>query len=92
MKATKEEFDLELLMYKDMMSFRKAYYTPENNEAYWTAIVDGAEQLHWKYNNNFMDQMLLVCADDIERRAGVNRKDRKEMLMKLVERLCRKDR
>lgn len=89
MKATKEEFDLELLMYKDMMSFRKTYYTPENDETYWAAIVDGAEQLHQKYNNNFMDQMLLVCADDIERRAGLDQKSRKEMLMKLVERLVR---
>ena len=91
MKATKEEFDLELLMYKDMMSFRKAYYTPEDDEVYWAAVVEGAEQLHRKYNNNFMDQMLLVCADDIERRAGLDQKDRKEMLMKLVERLIRRE-
>ena len=45
--------------------------------------------LHEKYHNDYLDQLILVCADDIERRAGVNRKDRKEMLMKLVERLVR---
>ena len=68
MKAEKEEFAYEILINKDLMSFRKAYYVPEDAEEYWSELVKAADALHRKYNNLYVDQQILVCVDDIERR------------------------
>ena len=74
---------------RDYWEFRKRFWQPENNEEYYASLVQASEELHRKYNNDYLDQLILVCADDIERRAGLDQKSRKEMLMKLVERLVR---
>jgi hypothetical protein len=82
--------DLKLLadIMTDFWEFQKTWINTRD----WSGLVQASNVLHEKYHNEYLDQLILVCADDIERRAGVNRTDRKEMLMKLVERLCRKDR
>ena len=82
--------DLKLLadIMTDFWEFQKIWINTRD----WSGLVQASNVLHEKYHNDYLDQLILVCADDIERRAGVNRTDRKEMLMKLVERLCRKDR
>lgn len=79
--------DLELLaaIMTDFWEFQKKWI----NTTDWAGLVRASEDLHRKYSNDYLDQLILVCADDIERRAGADKKDRKEMLMKLVERLVR---
>lgn len=86
------DYSIESKFMSDFWQFRKAFRDPVDKEEFWENLVNESEKLHQKYNNRYLDQLILVCADDIERRAGVNRTDRKEMLMKLVERFCRKDR
>lgn len=82
--------DLKLLadIMTDFWEFQKTWINTRD----WSGLNQASNALHEKYHNGYLDQLILVCADDIERRAGASRTDRKEMLMKLVERLCRKDR
>ena len=68
MKAGKEEFANEIAINKDIMSFRKAFYIPESADEFWEELVKAADALHRKYNNLYVDQQILVCVDDIERR------------------------
>ena len=68
MKAGKEEFANEIAINKDIMSFRKAFYIPEDSEEYWAELDKAADALHKKYNCLFVDQLILVNVDDIERR------------------------
>ena len=79
--------DLKLLadIMTDFWEFQKTWINTRD----WSGLVQASNVLHEKYHNDYLDQLILVCADDIERRAEVNRTDRKEMLMKLVERLVR---
>ena len=79
--------DLKLLadIMTDFWEFQKTWINTRD----WSGLVQASNVLHEKYHNDYLDQLILVCTDDIERRAGVNRTDRKEMLMKLVERLVR---
>lgn len=82
--------DLKLLadIMTDFWGFQKTWINTRD----WSGLNEASNVLHEKYHNDYLDQLILVCADDIERRAGLDQKSRKEMLMKLVERLCRKDR
>lgn len=68
MKAGKEEFADEIAINKDIMSFRKAFYVPEDAEEFWAELIKAADVLHEKYNSMFVDQLILVNIDDIERR------------------------
>ena len=79
--------DLKLLaaIMTDFWEFQKTWINTRD----WSGLVQASNVLHEKYHNDYLDQLILVCADDIERRAGASQKDRKEMLMKLVERLVR---
>ena len=79
--------DLKLLadIMTDFWEFQKTWINTRD----WSGLVQASNVLHEKYHNDYLDQLILVCADDIERRAGLDQKSRKEMLMKLVERLVR---
>jgi hypothetical protein len=68
MKAEKEEFAYEILINKDIMSFRKKFYVPEDAEEFWEELIKDANEIHNKYNSTFVDQMIMVNVDDIERR------------------------
>ena len=92
MRIDTEHLKLEKEIMTDYWSFRREWYNMEKTDEYLSGLNQASNVLHEKYHNDYLDQLILVCADDIECRAGVNRTDRKEMLMKLVERLCRKDR
>ena len=52
----------------DFWNFRKSYYSPEESDDYWTALIDAATALSEKYKIEYLDQMILVCVDDIEQR------------------------
>lgn len=68
MKASKEEFEQEIQINKDIMSFRKKFYVPEDAEKFWEELIKDANEIHNKYNSTFVDQMIMVNVDDIERR------------------------
>lgn len=68
MKASKEEFEQEIQINKDIMSFRKKFYVPEDAEEFWEELIKDANEIHNKYNSTFVDQMIMVNVDDIERR------------------------
>ena len=92
MRIDTEHLKLEKEIMTDYWSFRREWYNLENTDEYLSGLNQASNALHEKYRNDYLDQLILVCADDIERRSGLDQKSRKEMLMKLVERLCRKDR
>lgn len=83
------DYSLESKFMSDYWQFRKTFREPVNEESFWSNLVQASQELHDKYHNDYLDQLILVCTDDIERRAGADQKSRKEMLMKLVERLVR---
>ena len=89
MRIDTEHLKLEKEIMTDYWSFRREWYSMEKTDEYFSGLVQASNVLHEKYHNDYLDQLILVCADDIERRAGASQKDRKEMLMKLVERLVR---
>ena len=93
MIAEKNEFELEILMHKEILSFRKAYYNPEDSEEFWQSVIDGAEKLHRKYNNRYLDQLILVCVDDIDERSRANKMlpehTKEQLLKRLMDRLLK---
>ena len=54
----------------DIWSFWKRYYNPEpDNDEYWHNLVEDANELARKHNyNKFLEGMILLCVDDIEKR------------------------
>ena len=67
MKASKEEFEQEIQINKDIMSFRKKFYVPEDEEEFWEELIKDANEIHNRYNSTFVDQMIMVNVDDIDR-------------------------
>lgn len=53
----------------ELWMLRKKYYHGEDNEQYWTDLIDEFVAVSKRHNRNgYYDQLLLVCIDDIERR------------------------
>lgn len=61
----------------DIWNYWKKYYNPEDNDEYWHNLVEEANELARRHNhNNFLEGMILLCVDDIEKREGKRYKDR----------------
>ena len=57
-------------MINDLWKFEKKYYCPQSMEEYWKDMNEDLEKLRCRHNSELMNQLLIVCLDDIERRAG----------------------
>ena len=73
-KDIPEEYEF----FGELFNFRKKYYIPEpDNDEYWHNLVEEANELVRKHNhNNFLEGMILLCVDDIEKRENKRYKDR----------------
>ncbi len=91
MRIQSQDLQNEKDIMTDYWSFRREWYNMEKTDEYYSGLIQASNVLHEKYHNDYLDQLILVCADDIERRAGLDQKSRKDMLMKLVERLIRRE-
>lgn len=63
-----EDIAIEQSFFGELWGFRKKYYNADDSEEYWGSLINAAEGISKKYGNNYLDQMLLVCIDDIEDR------------------------
>ena len=50
----------------DYWNFRKQFYYGEESEEYWEALVNETDRLSKKYNSVYVDNILIVCVNDIE--------------------------
>lgn len=68
---TQEELTAERAIQTDIWLLRKKYYKGEHkDEEFWTMLCEEAEELHKKYNSVYVDQMIFVCIEDIDRRSS----------------------
>ena len=67
-RAISSEIPKESEMMNDFWKFRKDFYYPEDSDDYWNQIMESANTLSKKYNSEYMDQLLLVCVNEIEQR------------------------
>ena len=52
-------------------TLRKRIYAPEDKDSYWNDLVKSINDMAVRFGNDeYVIQILMVCVDDIERRAG----------------------
>lgn len=61
-----EKISVERAVMNDYWALRKKFYQPENDEKYWSDLIDAVNELSRKYNCDYLDKLLLVCIDDLE--------------------------
>ena len=78
-------------LWTSVWNFLKKYYNPEpDNDDYWCGLHGEALELSEKYNRNeFLEALMLICIDDIEKREGKAYKDR-DLLTKTYNSLMKK--
>ena len=87
--VTVDEIPDEQRFMAELWAFRKKFYYGEDRDSFWSELIDTAEVLSQKYKNRYLDQLLIVCADDIDRRYREKRGTAPESdpVKKLYERL-----
>lgn len=87
------DYSLESKFMSDFWQFRKAFRDPVDKEEFWENLVNESEKLHQKYNNRYLDQLILVCVDDIDERSSANKMipehTKEQLLKKLMNRLLK---
>lgn len=53
---------------QDYWMLRKKFYIPEESETFWQQLIEECDRISKKYNSDFANELLIVCADDIDRR------------------------
>lgn len=83
--------DLKLLadIMTDFWEFQKTWINTRD----WSGLVQASNVLHEKYHNDYLDQLILVCVDDIDERSRANKMipehTKEQLLKKLMNRLLR---
>ena len=52
----------------DVWDFLKKFYTAKDDDAFWEELYKAEIELSKKHKSLFMDNLLIVCIDDIETR------------------------
>jgi len=47
-------------------NFRKQFYYGEESDEYWEALVAETDRLSKKYKSVYVDNILIICVNDIE--------------------------
>jgi len=68
MKIVKDDLEKEKAIQQELWNFRKNFYYGEESEAFWQSIINESDTISRKYNSLYVDNMLLVCVEDIEAR------------------------
>lgn len=66
---TEEEFSkYEKAIQADLWKFRKEFYHGEESEEYWEKLYAECNRISKKHRSLYVDNMLIVCIEDIEAR------------------------
>lgn len=75
--VSNKDIQIEFEFMADYWNFRKKFYIPENNDAFWADLREAALELGYKYDPELKDDpekaslysgIIGVCVSDIERR------------------------
>lgn len=67
--VTAKEIPEEQMFFTDLWNLRKKYYTPEDNDDYWSSMVNEFTELRVKYEKvSISYKMILIVMDDLETR------------------------
>ena len=69
MQISGKKIPVESQFMTDFWALRKKYYTPEDQDEFWIALEQDADDLYKKYKKNeYVKKMILALVDDIEKR------------------------
>ena len=72
--VTAKEIPEEQMFFTDLWNLRKKYYTPEDNDDYWSSMVNEFTELRVKYEKvSISYKMILLIIDDLETRYKENK-------------------
>ena len=85
------EIPEEMKFMADFWSFRKKFYKGEEQDEFWTSLIECSDELSKKYNSLYLDQLILICVDDIDRRymTSINKPWKSDPLEEVYNRLQR---
>lgn len=63
-------------MFVDIWGFRKEFYKAVNEDVYFDTCRKAADKIYEKYPTDMCREMLWAVMNDLERRAGIVRKER----------------
>lgn len=89
--VTNKDIPEEFNAFGEFFVFRKKYYNGEDNDDFWMGLIDAADELSKAHNSAYLDQMILICVDDIDRRymASINKPWKSDPLEEVYNRLQR---
>ena len=94
MKISQKDQMFEKRFMSDLWYLRNKYYAGEDSEEFWSGLYEDSVALSKKYNSRYLDQLILICVDDIEYRYKQSTNSRympKDILETVYERLKKKD-
>ena len=72
--VTAKEIPEEQKFFTEFWNLRKKYYTPEDNDDYWSSMVNEFTELRDKYDKiSISYKMILIVMDDLEMRYKENK-------------------
>ena len=72
--VTAKEIPEEQKFFTELWNLRKKYYTPEDNDDYWSSMVNEFTELRVKYEKvSISYKMILIVMDDLEMRYKENK-------------------
>ena len=72
--VTAKEIPEEQMFFTDLWNLRKKYYTPEDNDDYWSSMINEFTELRVKYEKvSISYKMILLIMDDLEMRYKENK-------------------
>lgn len=72
--VTAKEIPEEQKFFTDLWNLRKKYYIPEDNDDYWSSMVNEFTELRVKYEKvSISYKMILIVMDDLEMRYKENK-------------------
>lgn len=58
----------EFEMFHDFWRIYQDYYTPEDDDGYWRAVISACENFYKKYDMEFAKKLSLTFLDDLDKR------------------------
>lgn len=72
--VTAKEIPEEQKFFTDLWNLRKKYYIPEDNDDYWSSMVNEFTELRVKYEKvSISYKIILIVMDDLEMRYKENK-------------------
>ena len=72
--VTAKEIPEEQKFFTELWNLRKKYYTPEDNDDYWSSMINEFTELRVKYEKvSISYKMILLIIDDLEMRYKENK-------------------